>query len=147
MKRISGFVYGCCLLALPVFVTAQAPAGTMSNTMAMKEAAKEVKVTGCVAQSADKKTFTLTGAMMADEMAMKAQGGMAMKPDMKGMTYALAGGTLTPHLGHTVEITGTVTDMKAAPASMNMNSMNRDEMAHQTLNVKSLRMIAASCKQ
>ena len=63
-----------------------------------KDMTKDVKVTGCVAAGTDADHFMLNNAMMAGDM--KKEGAAAP------MSYALMGGTLKPHVGHKVEVTG-----------------------------------------
>jgi hypothetical protein len=107
MKRVMtmlGIVGFCSVAAI-----ASAQTTPAAKPMAKKAAAATATtVTGCVAAGADAKHFTLTG---DDKTA-----------------YTLVGGTLKPHVGHKVEVTGTPT--KAAAT---------------TLHVKSVKMVAASC--
>jgi hypothetical protein len=106
MKRVMtmlGIVGFCSVAAI---ASAQTPA---AKPMAKKAAAATATtVTGCVAAGADTKHYTLNG---DDHTA-----------------YTLVGGTLKPHVGHKVEVTGTPT--KAAAT---------------TLHVKSVKMVAATC--
>jgi hypothetical protein len=107
-----------------------------------KEAAKTVAVTGCVAESGGH--YMLNNATTADA---------AGAP----MSYALSGGTLKPHVGHKVEITGTVKPAASGKDSMSKDSMKKDTMSKDkpmakedaatggTLAVKSLKMVAPSC--
>ena len=73
-------------------------------------------------------------------------------PTVAGVVWQLSGGTLKPHVGHRVGITGTMAaPMKDAMAKDSTHAMakpdaKKDEMAlAPTLPVKSLEMVAASC--
>ncbi len=70
-------------------------------------------------------------------------------------TVGLTGGTLKPHVGHKVEVTGTMKaaamdkDMKkdtmAKPDAMAGHDMKKDAAMAGTLTVTNLKMIAATC--
>ena len=89
----------CCSCIIGVAAWAGAQDKPMDKPMG-----KEMKVTGCVAAGADADHFVLNDATMGG-------GDKAMKADMKPMSYALMGGNLKPHVGHKVEVTGTITDV------------------------------------
>jgi hypothetical protein len=112
-----------CIIGLAAFAGAQDKPAKMDKPMG-----KEMKVTGCVAAGADADHFMLNDATMGGDMAMKA--------DAKPMSYALMGGNLKPHVGHKVEVTGTMAKPKSGDAAM--------ADAH-ALDVKSVKMIAATC--
>lgn len=130
----------------------------MKDGMAMK--AGTVMVTGCVAQADDMKQFKLTNAMMAPMPMGKMSSDAAMKPDAPAPEmpawYALDGGDLKPHLGHKVEVSGTMEkkpmmdhDKMAKPGAM----ADKDKMAQTTgtpmmagkIKVTSVKMLAATC--
>ena len=86
----------------------------------------------------------LNNAMKAGDM--KAQ----MKDEMKPMSYELMGGNLKPHVGHKVEVTGTMASEKSDKMMKDskMDKMDKDKMAgdmHGAINVKSVKMISATC--
>jgi len=134
MKRVlcaSVLAMGCTIA-----LSAQSGADKPKDDKMAKDA-KTVAVTGCVAEADGH--FMLNNATWAG----------ATTP----ATVALTGGTLKPHVGHKVELTGT---MKA----MDKDAMKKDAMAKPeattgtvkkeaamagTLDVKELKMIAASC--
>jgi len=100
----------------------------------------------------------LTNAMMMGDMMNKA---MMDKDKMKepGMTvgymmsYELVGGDLKAHMGHKVEVTGTMSkmDMDRMGKMDKMTRMERDKMISEKdmklmrLNVKSIKMVSANC--
>lgn len=112
MKRVMtmlGIVGFCSVAAIASAQTTPATSKPMKATKAEKaEKAAPTTVTGCVAAGADAKHFTLTG-------------------DDK-TSYTLVGGTLKPHVGHKVEVTGTA-----------------GKGAATTLHVKSVKMVAPTC--
>ena len=108
---------------------------------------KEMKVTGCVAQGSHMGQFMLNNAMMSGDMKDMKKDDMKMKDGMKPMSYMLKGGDLKAHVGHKVEITGTMGDDKMAQGlDVQRTSMAKDKMmAAKVLTVKSVDMISATC--
>jgi hypothetical protein len=142
MKRVlyaSVIAMGC---TIAVAAQGGAAADQAKEKPMSKDAAKTVTVTGCVAESGGH--YMLNNATTADA---------AGAP----MSYALSGGTIKPHVGHKVEVTGTVKPM--SKDSMSKDSMSKDKPADKmgkdmkkedmatggTLAVKELKMVAASC--
>ena len=102
-----------------------------------------VKVTGCVAAGSMADHFMLSHAEMShdamgkDKMAMD-HGKMAGDPMM---SYALVGGDLRAHVGHKVEVTGSVqTTMTGAPSASASGAASAP-----MFKVESVKMVAASC--
>jgi hypothetical protein len=110
--------------------------------------AGEMAVSGCVAAGKDAGQYMLTNAMMMDKEHMK-------KPGMGAdhmMTYELVGGELKPHVGHKVEVMGTMSkmDMDHMAKMGKMEPMGKDKMADKDmkamkLTVASVKMVAATC--
>jgi tRNA A37 methylthiotransferase MiaB len=130
MKRV---LYAA-VIAMGCTIAVGAQGTAASKEKMAKEPAKTVAVTGCVAESEGH--YMLNNATVADQ---------AGAP----MSYALTGGTLKPHVGHKVEITGTI--KPAAKDTMKKDTMSKDTMSKDkmatagTLAVTSLKMIAPSC--
>ncbi|MEO7134639.1 MAG: hypothetical protein ABI024_10510 [Vicinamibacterales bacterium] len=117
--------------------------GAQSGNMGKMDM-KEMKVTGCVAQGAGMGQFMLNNAMMSGDMkADMKKDDMKMKDGMKPMSYMLMGGDLKGHMGHKVEVTGTMGDEKM----MKQDSMAKDKMMADAkmLTVKSVKMISPTC--
>ncbi len=114
----------CCSGLLGVAALAGAQDHADKKDMMMKD----VKVTGCVAAGTEADHFMLNNAMMAD------------KKDGAPMAYALMGGTLKPHVGHKVEVTGTWDEKKPAMAADAAAAMPHG------LKVKSVKMISPTCE-
>jgi tRNA A37 methylthiotransferase MiaB len=140
MKRV---MYAL-VVAVGCTVTAAAQSGMGADKMAKdkmaKDAPKTVTVSGCVAEADGH--YMLNNATMAD---------MAGAP----MSYQLTGGTLKPHIGHKVEVTGMMKPMakekmgkeSMAKAPMAKEGMKKDAMAmNGTLAVTSLKMVAPTCQ-
>jgi len=115
-------------------------------------------VTGCVMAGKDSGMFMLTNAMsmammdkpMMDQEKMKSD---RMQKDMM-MSYELVGGTnLKAHLGHKVEVMGTMAkmDMDNMMKMKKMDQMAKDKMMSDKdmkamkLNVTSVKMVSATC--
>ena len=137
----------CCAMAMAV-ASLSAQSGSMDKDKMdkgkMDKGMKSgtVMVTGCVADGSGGH-YMLNNAVMAGDM--KGQ----MKEDMKPMSYALMGGNLKAHVGHKVQVTGTMPPGRMTKDSKmdKMDKMDKDKMAGEMhgINVKSVKMISASC--
>ena len=138
MKRVlyASVIALGCTIAVAAQGGAADPAKDKGEKTA-KDADKAVTLTGCVAESGGH--FMLNNATM--------EGGAAPA------SYALSGGTLKPHVGHKVTITGA---MKPAATAGKDDSMKKDSMAKTdakkedmpsagSVSVKELKMVAPSC--
>ena len=145
MKRLMTAV--CCACAIGVAGVSAAQDDQMMGKGKMGKDMKSMIVTGCVAEKDGH--YMLDNAMMAGDMKAMPAG------DMKAMSYHLAGGDLKAHVGHKVEVTGSL-DAKAKMGDdkMAMGKMGNDKMAkgkmgaadaHGTLNVTAVKMISATC--
>ena len=152
-------------------VFAQMPKEQMGKKPMMKD--HEMTVSGCVAAGKDAGEYMLTSAMMMgaadhqmgkdpmnkdqmgkDHMTKPATSGehMAMSGEHM-MSYQLVGGDLKAHLGHKVEVMGTMSkmDMERMGKMDKMDQMAKDKamsdkaMKAMKLNVTSVKMIAATC--
>jgi hypothetical protein len=119
-----------------------------------KDAAKTVTVTGCLKAGEGTDTFILSGLKWTQDKAVGTAGATApaiTATELKLVSSA-SGTNLSSHVGHTVEVTGTIGD-KADKADKPMASTNPPEAARPapgastqtSLNVRSLKMIAATC--
>jgi hypothetical protein len=102
---------------------------------------QSMAVTGCVAAGSEAGHYMLTNATMMS--------------DMTGKSYDLIGGSLKAHVGHKVEVTGTMADGNAMGKGkmMGKDKMEKGEGehkmatpdAHGALQVKSVKMISTTC--
>ncbi|HEY1912010.1 MAG TPA: hypothetical protein VGG73_13880 [Vicinamibacterales bacterium] len=136
MKRLRTAVCCACVLGAAGLSAAQAD----KQTDKMDKGMKSMTVTGCVAEKDGH--YMLNNAMMAG--------------DTKPVTYDLTGGDLKAHLGHKVEVTGSNDGKMMDKGKMDkMDKMSNDKMTdkdkmgmsdtHGTLQVKSVKMISATC--
>lgn len=111
-----------------------------------KDMAKPIMVTGCVAGSGG--MYKLDHAMMSADMKTMSNADMKSK---HMMSYMLMGGDLKAHVGHKVEVTGTMAkdnmSKDMAKDKMPNDAMHKDAAAMMggTLHVKSVKMISATC--
>ena len=156
-SRIWSATCAAIVLGVSVGILAQdAPAPPSASQSA---AAKKITVTGCVAKAqqpqaptgtagstgaaaSGKETFVLSGAAMSSSAAT-GTAGAAPSATAIASEYKLdaADAKLTPHVGHKVEITGTVEESKAATQPPAASAANAP-----TLKVDDLKMVAPSCK-
>ena len=120
------------------------PMGKMDQgKMDHSKMGKSMAVTGCVAAGSETGHYMLTNATMMS--------------DMTGKSYDLIGGNLKAHVGHKVEVTGTMADGKAMGKG---KMMGKDKMAkgegegehkmatpeaYSALQVKSVKMVSTTC--
>ncbi len=139
MKRAIGAI---CLAAACSVVAVMAQSSMDKD--AMKDHDKMMKgtvmVTGCVGDKDSMGHYMLNNAMMPS---MPSMPDMTTNSAAPMMSYMLSGGDLKPHVGHKVEVTGT---MEKAKAAKKMDAKMADgKMMSDTLKVKSVKMLAASC--
>ena len=138
----------CVALAWSVAAVAAQDSMSKGGMDKMDKMAKgTVKVTGCVAAGSMADHYMLTHAEMSHDAMGKDK--MAMEHDkMAGdamMSYVLAGGNLKAHVGHKVEVTGTL-DKKNGMGNMKAkDSTAKDDMTSSTLKVQSVKMLSDSC--
>ena len=133
------------IVAMGCTVAVAAQSGTADQAKDKGTMAKDATMataTGCIAESGGK--YMLSNATMASSTTP--------------MTYMLSGGSLKAHVGHKVEVTGTMKpakdmmkkdsmskDSMAKDPTMAKDSMKKDDMSAGTLTVKSVKMVAETC--
>ena len=149
----------CAAIVLGVSVGILAQDAPAPQSASQSAAAKKITVTGCVAKAqqpqaptgtagstgaaaSGKETFVLSGAAMSSNAAT-GTAGAAPSATAIASEYKLdaADAKLTPHVGHKVEITGTVAESKGATQPPAASAANAP-----TLKVDDLKMVAPSCK-
>ena len=107
-------------------------------------AQKPSTITGCVAQSGA--LYRLDHAIMATDQDVDTQNRPATEasPTPNLISYALVGGDLKGHVGHKVEVTGTVSTAKPSKAAADLKAAPGMTLAG-SLNVKSVKMVANTC--
>ena len=139
MKRLMTAV--CCagVLGMAGVSAAQEHQMEKGKMDTMGKGTMPMSVTGCVSEKDGH--YMLDNAMMAGDMKDMPAG------DAKAMSYHLTGGALKAHVGHKVEITGSMDPKMGAMGKGKM--MDKDKMetsdTHGTLAVKSVKMISTTC--
>ena len=129
----------CLGVACSVTVAAAQSGGAMADDK-MAKPSPTVTVTGCVAEGTMADHYVLNNAMVATDGMMKNDAMSAGHP----MSFALSGGDLKPHVGHKVEVTGTISKMGHMDKDK-MSPMAESAPKSATLKVKTVKMLAPSC--
>ena len=130
---------------LMVVVLASFVCGVAAQAGQQKAAAvKPSTITGCVAQSGA--VYRLDHAIVATDQDVDTQNRPATEasPTPKMMSYALVGGDLKGHVGHKIEVTGTISSDKPSKAVAEIKVAPGAKLVG-TLNVTSLKMVANTC--
>ena len=147
--------FGIAAIACSASVFAQAPAGQMGKKPMMKDG--PMTVSGCVATATGASGYTLTNVTHKGNAMAGMEKKDHMTPAMSGhpMTYVLVGGDLKAHVGHKVEVTGTMSKADMDQMAKMDHQMAGDKMAGDkkvdhdmkamTFTVASVKMIAATC--
>jgi hypothetical protein len=153
MKQV--FAGSFIAAAFAVSLSAQAPAqATPPQSQPMqesKDAAKTVTVTGCLKAGDAAESFTLSDLKWSQDKAVGTAGSAApAAPPVAATSLKLIGSPstkLSDHVGHTVEVSGTIGDKadKAPGATDPAARPAPAAGAQASLNVRNVRMIAASC--
>ena len=119
------------------------PADKSQKAPTGKDGIKPSTITGCVAQSGA--VYRLDHAIVAtDPDDTQNRPGTEASPTPKIVSYTLVGTDLKAHLGHKVEVTGTISSDKTSKAAAEIKGVPGMTLAG-TVNVKSLKMIANTC--
>lgn len=107
-------------------------------------AAKPSTISGCVAQSGA--SYRLDHAVVATDPDVDTQNRPATEasPTPKMLSYLLTGGDVKSHVGHKVEVTGTISTETKSKDVADIKGVPGMKIAG-TLNVTSVKMIAATC--
>src|SRR3954469_25199995 len=131
------------VLALAVGGAASAQQSTTSSSQRPKSARPaSLTLKGCVAEASGH--YLLNRAMPANPPVTPGPAGAPAKSDDE--TYELIGPGVKAHVGHQVEVTGTPTAEDSNSGGTEPNDLKRT--AHPmagTVNVKSVKMLAATC--
>jgi hypothetical protein len=144
-KLLMVVVVGGCIAAHPAHAGQQnIPAGKSQTPATDKGRTKPITVTGCVAQSGA--VYRLDHAVVAIDTDVDTQNRPATEasPTPKMMSYALIGTEVKAHLGHKVEVTGTMSSSKASTDDAGIKEVPGMKLVG-TLNVKSVKMVANTC--
>ena len=130
----------CCFGVACSMTVVAAQSGSAMADDQMAKKSPTVTVTGCVAEGTMADHYMLNNATVS-------AGGM-MKNDAMGAahptSFALSGGDLKPHVGHKVEVMGTVSKMGHADKDK-MSGMAESAPKAPTLKVKAVKMLSSTC--
>jgi hypothetical protein len=153
MRKVLSGTFAAALLA--VGVSAQTPSQN-PPMQESKDAAKTLTVTGCLKAGDAPESFTLSDLKWKDDKAVGTTGATApATPPVTATSLKLipsASTKLSEHVGHTVEVTGTISDKAASGSSTPSDPAARPSAGAQTsasaqtaLNVRNVRMVSATC--
>ena len=149
MKKVIAGTFAAALLA--VGVAAQTPQAPPQNPpmQEAKDAAKALTVTGCLKAGDTPDSFTLSDLKWKEDKAVGTSGAVTPgAPPVASTSLKLipsASTKLNDHVGHTVEVTGTIGDKAMGSAAPTNPSARPSASAQTALNVRNLRMVAATC--
>jgi hypothetical protein len=144
MKRLMSTF---CVAAACLVAAAGAQSASASAGQAEKKLDTPVTVTGCVAAGAVTGQYTLTNATLAPS-AMDKVPPATDKMSAPATSYTLKGGDdLKPHLGHKVQVTGTLAKPDMSKEKMPTTETPKADtmITGGTLNVTSVKMVSATC--
>ena len=148
MKRV--FAATCLAAAFAVGLAAQQPQQTPSQT---SDKDKTVTLTGCVRAGDQPGSFELAN-IKADDKAPSATGtsGTTPNPDAKDLenatvrlTNAPASVNLSEHVGHQVQVTGTVAPAPSSATGTSGAEPGKSSKPDKSLNVRTVTMVSSSC--
>jgi hypothetical protein len=137
-----------CLVSVVVAVMFSAGAAAQKpkpgGAAVKKVEPANVTITGCLTKGSEGGAPLLTHALMSEAIAQSKSAGAkaAKRADAKPTTYALAASAaLDAHLGHKVEISGTIAK-PPAPADAKPGMARR---TYDTVTVKTIKMLSGKC--
>ena len=174
MKNVVSAIVVACAMSVAVGVSAQGQPGsqgteprttppatstqsptTEQRTGAQRQADQKVTISGCIqnapaatgasASTAAASKYVLNNAKMAGGAASSTVGTSGTTAASK---YRLEGEdkTISPHLNHQVEITGTVQNSSASAAGAGASATAGSAAAEPMLKVDSVKMVSATCQ-
>jgi len=136
-----------------VGLSAQAPAPQsqpQSQPAESKDAAKNVTVTGCLKAGDTPESFMLSDLKWGSDKAVGTAGSAA--PAISATSVKLVGspssGKLADHVGHTIEVTGSIEKADKAPSAAADPAAKppASSSSAPALNVRNVKMVAATCQ-
>lgn len=147
MKRVIAGTFMAAVCA--VGLSAQQTPAQSQPMQESKDAAKNVTVTGCLKAGDTADSYTLSNLKWGSDKAVGTSG-TAAAPAISATSLKVEGnptsGKLSDHVGHTVEITGSIekADKDKAPSG---TTSSASSSSTPTLNVRNVKMVAATCQQ
>jgi hypothetical protein len=152
MKRVIAGTFMAAAFA--VGLSAQATTPQSQPMQESKDAAKNVTVTGCLKAGDTADSFMLSDLKWGSDKAVGTAGTPAAAPAISATSLKLvgspSGGKLADHVGHTVEVSGSIDkgDKDKAPGAAADPAARPSASSSSTpaLNVRNVRMVAATCQ-
>ena len=131
-------------LFMVVFLAGLVWAGSAQAGQQKTAAAKSSTISGCIAQAGA--SYRLDHAIVATDPDVDTQNRPAPEasPTPKMISYTLVGGDLKAHVGHKVEVTGTMSSDTTSKGAAEIKAAPGVKLVG-TLNVKSVKMISETC--
>jgi hypothetical protein len=133
--------------AFAVGLSAQQPPQSQPPMQEAKDAAKTVTVTGCLKAGDAADSFVLSDLKWGSDKAVGTSGSVTpATPPITDSSIKLipsASTKLTDHVGHTVEVSGTIGDK--APSAAAADPAARPASTQAAMNVRNVRMVSATC--
>jgi len=153
MKRAIAGTFFAAVFSVGLAAQATTPPSQPMQEVKDKDAAKTVTVTGCLKAGETADSFLLSDLKWSQDKAVGTSGAAApAAPAISATALKLIGSPsikLSDHVGHTVELTGTIADKadKAMGATPPDAAAPRPAPAASapSLNVKNVKMVAATC--
>ena len=151
MKRVIAGTFMATVFAVGLSAQAPAPQSQpQSQPAESKDAAKNVTVTGCLKAGDTPESFMLSDLKWASDKAVGTTGSAA--PAISATSVKLVGspssGKLADHVGHTIEVTGSIEKADKAPSAAADPAAKppASSSSAPALNVRNVKMVAATCQ-
>jgi hypothetical protein len=149
----AAFAVGLSAQQPPASPTPQSPTPQSPTSQApmqeSKDAAKTVTVTGCLKAGDSADSFTLSDLKWGSDKAVGTSGSVTpATPPISDSSLKLipsASTKLNDHVGHTVEVSGTIGDKAPGAAAAADPAAARPAASQTALNVRNVRMVSATC--
>ena len=151
MKRVIAGTFMATVFAVGLSAQAPAPQSQpQSQPAESKDAAKNVTVTGCLKAGDTPESFMLSDLKWGSDKAVGTAGSGA--PAISATSLKLVGspssGKLADHVGHTIEVTGSIEKADKAPSAAADPAAKppASSSSAPALNVRNVKMVAATCQ-
>jgi len=151
MKRVIAGTFMATVFAVGLSAQAPAPQSQpQSQPAESKDAAKNVTVTGCLKAGDTPESFMLSDLKWGSDKAVGTAGSAA--PAISATSVKLVGspssGKLADHVGHTIEVTGSIEKADKAPSAAADPAAKppASSSSAPALNVRNVKMVAATCQ-
>ena len=146
MKRVIAGSFMAAAFAVGLAAQATSPQ-SQPPMQESKDATKNVTVTGCLKAGDTADSFILSNLKWGGDKAVGTSGTAPAAPAISATSLKLtgspSGGKLGDHVGHTVEVTGSI---DKADKDADKDKPAASASAAPSLNARTIRMVAATCQ-